>query len=237
MTSGMLFFPPRPDASGTVLAFPTQREPIRSLVKAAVRFPIGSQTSIIRLYPSLEPPFSSPPARSSCSFTNIASQNPDLSLPMIRLMSAAKLLVLLLGLIAAPLHVLAQGTFTIRFSDLPAGQVLAEQYAAQGVHFFGGFNQPLTATAPAFLSPSGQTVGVAQNVLGVRFDYAISRISMRIAQQTFDLSSPNLSIAAWNSQGTLVSQQATGFPPNQWADINLSFGAEQDVRSGRDCRI
>src|SRR5688572_28446926 len=96
----------------------------------------------------------------------------------------------------------AQGTFTIRFNELPPGQPLTEQYAAQGIHFFGGVNQPSTVTAPKILGPSGATVGLAENIPGMRFYYSIQGIAMRVAEDGPSYPTmPNLSIFAYDSQG------------------------------------
>jgi hypothetical protein len=126
-----------------------------------------------------------------------------------------------------------QSSFSVDFKLMLPNQPLAEQFSSQGLHFFGGINQPKTVAAPEFLSPSGETVALAQNVLGLRFDYAVQGISMRVAQPGDSLSIPSLVFFAFDADDTQVSYQARSFLINQWAEVNVEFNPAQDVRRVR----
>ena len=82
----------------------------------------------------------------------------------------------------APMRVCAQGTITLDFSGLPPNEVLGEQFAAQGFHFFRRNSQAMTVTAPSALQPDGGTVGYTDFDVGIRFDSPITSLRLDVAE-------------------------------------------------------
>ncbi len=143
------------------------------------------------------------------------------------------ILTLMLAMLVRNLSASAQGVTVINFGALPTGEALGEQFASEGIHFFGLPRQstgPVTVATPPPLNDVGSPVGRAI-AFGLRSDSPIISLTFKVAEVGAG-SVPGYIIQPLDSSGNSVGPAQGGeFPAGAWAPASAAFTAAQGVHS------